>query len=980
MEECYSWLQFSDLHIFDSTDWTIMQDAYERLAEELKPNFLVFTGDYRHIKNNPSYEDALVFIRKMVAAFHLKNEDVFFVPGNHDVNTFTHREEIVTTIKTKVERSPEIYGEYLKKDESDLRHGFREYSEFVTAFYGEEVTDDRIKKPSDVISVPWKNKLNVIILNTALVSNGEHDKKEIIDLKTFSKIKINKKLPSIILAHHDINCLVKSHKTRVMQIMETKNVRAYLCGDKHKLGKKGIDCYNIPNTSIPVIVCGKSAIEVEDTYSDLTVIEYKYHKDGNTYVQVYRYGERGFLQSNDFYHNIRQQYYFPMYNKPAIDNEPPDNNITEDLVLKKTDDKRLYSIWLPDAELAEGKQTRFNTCTVTPDIQKYFDVNSSILGIASVKGIGKTFLLQVKRVRSSRKYQCLPNCPRPSVNNNWATERVLFDSYSQLQTENTYDDLVLLWKNAIKCYVINNMIDATMASKIQEYVDSGKISAEIASLCRDGENKSLEAIVANILGNDAWNKDLRDTNLQLSNLCRFYLHQRKAANPTAKEIAVFIDKVDQSILQTNAEPPADCVVCQKRDNYAECKSKRKDSNYCSADTGCQSKNCCYGCELFASTRANAGLRIYENSNAARRIHVNIWQYLQLALMHAAVQLSDEFNGQINVFYTIRQEAFNCEDSRLGEQNQKIAGRTLMLKYSFEEQRQIFYGCIGDQDDDLLYDSSVKNREGMKEYAFVGVSKLCHPYCMTKDGRNQSESVFTSIYRHSFDRSRDIQRYGEYLTKKIEYIRACKTEHEREEYVKQAIEELAATLAYCEKQSESTVNPSYFTEKMRYLPNYWADNTNFENLLSLIDRNLLFEEDIKCICRTINGLEVCPREGCRSGECKRHPFTMLYKMGYLGYIVQNANNGNSERQHFLDACDISYFAEADDLMTAERVAYIIHPALSKTIEKKYNKLFMHFSGFILGKGLPVEGNVLVQMLEDRRTLDKTSFISKYYYSP
>ena len=108
--------------------------------------------------------------------------------------------------------------------------------------------------------------------------------------------------------------------------------------------------------------------------------------------------------------------------------------------------------------------------------------------------------------------------------------------------------------------------------------------------------------------------------------------------------------------------------------------------------------------------------------------------------------------------------------------------------------------------------------------------------------------------------------------------------------------------------------------------------------------------------------------------------MLYKMGYLGYIVQNANNGNSERQHFLDACDISYFAEADDLMTAERVAYIIHPALSKTIEKKYNKLFMHFSGFILGKGLPVEGNVLVQMLEDRRTLDKTSFISKYYYSP
>jgi hypothetical protein len=168
--------------------------------------------------------------------------------------------------------------------------------------------------------------------------------------------------------------------------------------------------------------------------------------------------------------------------------------------------------------------------------------------------------------------------------------------------------------------------------------------------------------------------------------------------------------------------------------------------------------------------------------------------------------------------------------------------------------------------------------------------------------------------------------------------------------------------------------------MRYLPNYWADNDNFEYLLSLIDRNLLFEDDVQNICRKINGWSTCPVSGCRGGECKRHPFSMLFNMGYLGYIVENRNNTNSEIQQFLDASEISYFIEDDDLMTDDRVAYIIHPALTKTIEKKFNKKFMHFSGFVLGKGLRVETEIMAAMIEDRKKLDRDTFLRKYYYKP
>ena len=52
MNTQFSWLQLSDLHIYKSTDWNIMRNAYQKLAKVIKPNFLVVTGDFRHKKKN----------------------------------------------------------------------------------------------------------------------------------------------------------------------------------------------------------------------------------------------------------------------------------------------------------------------------------------------------------------------------------------------------------------------------------------------------------------------------------------------------------------------------------------------------------------------------------------------------------------------------------------------------------------------------------------------------------------------------------------------------------------------------------------------------------------------------------------------------------------------------------------------------------------------------------------------------------------
>ncbi len=978
-----NWLQISDLHIYDSTDLNMMLDSYRKLAQKISIQFLVVTGDYRHKKDHPDYTEALNFLNKIVSIFKLDKNDVFLVPGNHDVENYEMREEIIENIQGKIEKVADQYVSYMDTSNICLGNAFGKYCDFVHNFYDGKVADERVTKPWHVQCIPWNNRINIVILNTALISDGNKDHKEILDIKTLSSLDINDALPTIVLAHHDINSLVESHKKRILKILSKIHARAYLCGDKHKLEVSVIDKYDVPEAAIPCIVCGKSAVQQGDDYSDVSVILYSYKADGNAYVQVYKWGEKfSFVTDSKFYHNIDEQYYFYM-GDPIKDIRPTKQTKGKKVVNKlDASTSKPISIWLPDAELAEGRQTRFNSYTKTDAITKYFDNKSGSLGIVSVKGIGKTFVLQVKRINSSRKYVCLPAYQTPSIDNNWATERVSFDTYANLKTNNPYDDLVLLWKYSIMCYVINHLQQENKdyTRTINEYHNTNKIKGLTRSLCINENNLQLEFLLKNVVAESSWIETVKHDSNAIRNMCQMFLSLRRRSSPRARNFAIFIDKVDQAIKQTNAEPPADCVVCKKYNSYLECTSKRKGPRYCFEDSGCQSKNCCYGCEVFASPESNSGLRIYENSNAAKRVHVNLWQYLQIALMNAAGQISEEFKGSINVFYTIRQEALHCEEYRIGEQNQKVAGRLLKLEYSFEDHKRIFVDCIKEQEDCYLYDPTMKNKKGEEEYAFVGVYQLCHPYCKREDGSNVYESIFECIYRHSFDRSRDIQRFGEELTNQLPSIKACKNQHVREEKVKSIIEDMAASLAYNTKKTESTVNISYYTEKMRYLPNYWADNENFEQLLMLIDRNLLFEDDVQRICRKVNGFEKCPVEGCKSTNCKRHPFSMLYNMGYMGYIIRNSNNDIDDVQIFLDASEISYFVERDDLNTVDRAAYIIHPALTKTIGKKFNKSFMHFTGFILGKGLQVDVTLLDKMLDDRKQLTHEEFISKYYYKP
>lgn len=156
-----------------------------------------------------------------------------------------------------------------------LKEAFREYDNFIHRFYGDSITDTRVMPPAGVASVKWKNQLNIILVNTALISDGSWNHEEILDIYELSKLIPDKTLPAIVLGHHDIRDIYSSQRKSIVSSFDFLNVKAYLCGDIHRIGIKSFEKYSVPNTTVPCIICGKSAVDSQDNYSDVGFIWYE---------------------------------------------------------------------------------------------------------------------------------------------------------------------------------------------------------------------------------------------------------------------------------------------------------------------------------------------------------------------------------------------------------------------------------------------------------------------------------------------------------------------------------------------------------------------------------------------------------------------------------------------------------------------------------------------------------------------------------
>lgn len=279
-------LHLSDLHIICGAVWNNMRGALleharkklERKTDQEK--MLVITGDFHNYGDN-DYETAKKFLRELIQTMEIDPaKDVFVIPGNHDVSNDTVMQHTYKTDCDWKKRKDAALtaikdgrtSEYLKW----RMESFGAYNAFVKELGIYEENAGNV--PASVHIRNWRGKLNILHLNTALAADGTSKSNQKIDMDTVTDDQLwkqaDKNCPTIAIGHNSYYDLDKGQRIQLAANFDRENVRAYLCGDVHKL-EKNRECQMIRLRSgyervpeIPNIVCPKGAPDSQDEYSE----------------------------------------------------------------------------------------------------------------------------------------------------------------------------------------------------------------------------------------------------------------------------------------------------------------------------------------------------------------------------------------------------------------------------------------------------------------------------------------------------------------------------------------------------------------------------------------------------------------------------------------------------------------------------------------------------------------------------------------
>lgn len=292
-------LHISDLHLVSDASGDGMMDVLLREVEEefksipLGQKLLIVSGDF-HNFNEKNYTKAAEFLRTLAKdkmGIEM-GQDVFVVPGNHDVAN----PELLRKLKPQniLDLFQDDIIRHLEDEKPEperarylelRRRAFEPYCKFVKelGIYEAKASD----LPARVHVRCWRGQLNLLHLNTALVSDKNQGKKQMADideaLRSETWKDVDSERPTLALGHHHFFDLIEEagkkhlmHRSALKGTFDQHNISAYLCGDRHKrdydedrmnihLGSQEDPRHRV----IPVICSLKGADDNTDDYSDI---------------------------------------------------------------------------------------------------------------------------------------------------------------------------------------------------------------------------------------------------------------------------------------------------------------------------------------------------------------------------------------------------------------------------------------------------------------------------------------------------------------------------------------------------------------------------------------------------------------------------------------------------------------------------------------------------------------------------------------
>ena len=303
-------LHISDLHFVKNaasynTEEILCQEAKDKVGDVPKgQKLLIVTGDF-HTFSDRDYIKAEAFLTRLVKDMGLDiSKDVFVIPGNHDVGNDDILEPLLAKEDAEWKLHKKAAVAMLKSGDMNFiperLRAFRAYNEFVKKL-GIYHKAKALDAPAATHIRTWngKKRLNILHLNTALIADGKTKNNQMTDTDTAANAETWKKLdtvniPAIVIAHNSYYDLKAKQRKELATAFKIWNIRAYLCGDKHRTEKDPehqiirLESGHRSGKEIPNLVAARSIADGNDTYSEVGFCWHAWDEDSSKVTVEFR--------------------------------------------------------------------------------------------------------------------------------------------------------------------------------------------------------------------------------------------------------------------------------------------------------------------------------------------------------------------------------------------------------------------------------------------------------------------------------------------------------------------------------------------------------------------------------------------------------------------------------------------------------------------------------------------------------------------
>lgn len=253
------WIHLSDIHYnYENYNTLAMKNKLHEYLEEItrsdKYDFVVITGDicYRFGKMDDQ------MIENIIKTCKVPQENIYMVPGNHDIKRGKLRDAVLDSIK-KEKNIRDIYVPKLDKEiYSELIKGQNRFWKYYTEYVNSKKYN--YKKVHYIIE---KDNYNIVCMNTCFFSGQNGEEGNLIlglrnHLEVLSELNKNTDKINIAIGHHGIDCFHEEERESIIYNFIDSGVDMYLCGHVHNGNYK---FYNNDLTELPVLTSGSLMLD-----------------------------------------------------------------------------------------------------------------------------------------------------------------------------------------------------------------------------------------------------------------------------------------------------------------------------------------------------------------------------------------------------------------------------------------------------------------------------------------------------------------------------------------------------------------------------------------------------------------------------------------------------------------------------------------------------------------------------------------------